>query len=235
MGSDDLFRKEKSRKKQKKQRNKRKLKDSILIICEGEKTEPLYFKGFPVAGVKVEVQGTGRNTLSLIEEAEKRWRNLAETNQEYYENLWCVMDRDSFPDDNYDNAFAKIEALEKKFRKKKYRKHMAHNFTAQIAYSNEAFELWYILHFSYLTTGIHRSQYEKMLSKHLGHPYKKNSPEMYRVLRNLEKNTDTNQGIKFAINNAQKLREGIPDHEIHKKNPSTTVDLLVQELFKHCQ
>lgn len=36
--------------------------DLILIICEGEKTEPLYFKKFPVSTKQVHrvVRGTGQ-------------------------------------------------------------------------------------------------------------------------------------------------------------------------------
>jgi hypothetical protein len=41
----------------------------ILIVCEGEKTEPNYFKGFqtnPEVYDSIDIHGTGYNTVSLI-------------------------------------------------------------------------------------------------------------------------------------------------------------------------
>ena len=45
MGTDDLFKKAKISKEKREIRQKN-LPDRILILCEGEKTEPLYFHGF---------------------------------------------------------------------------------------------------------------------------------------------------------------------------------------------
>lgn len=42
MGSDDLFKK---RRKERKAGNRKPKADSVLIITEGKRTEPLYFKG----------------------------------------------------------------------------------------------------------------------------------------------------------------------------------------------
>ena len=47
-----------------------------LIVCEGEKTEPNYFESIrlklPKEMIpKVVVRGTGRNTLSLVDEVEE--------------------------------------------------------------------------------------------------------------------------------------------------------------------
>ena len=46
--------------------------DLILIVTEGEKTEPLYFESFRLHTTKVvKVIGTGTNTLSLIKANQK--------------------------------------------------------------------------------------------------------------------------------------------------------------------
>lgn len=49
-----------------------------LIVCEGEKTEPNYFESLKESlprGVleltNIDIDGTGKNTLSIIEEAKK--------------------------------------------------------------------------------------------------------------------------------------------------------------------
>ena len=51
--------------------NIRKLR-RFLIVCEGEKTEPNYFKKFPENPEvydKIDIHGIGYNTISLIKEA----------------------------------------------------------------------------------------------------------------------------------------------------------------------
>ena len=47
----------------------RELRERFLIVCEGEKTEPNYFKSFPVKMdlVDISVFGEGANTNSLVE------------------------------------------------------------------------------------------------------------------------------------------------------------------------
>ncbi len=46
----------------------RKTRDSFLIVCEGEKTEPNYFRKFH-GPIDVKVEGTGCNTISLVKKA----------------------------------------------------------------------------------------------------------------------------------------------------------------------
>jgi len=44
----------------------------ILIVCEGEKTEPNYFKAFPANPVVydgVDIKGIGNNTVFVVNEA----------------------------------------------------------------------------------------------------------------------------------------------------------------------
>jgi RloB-like protein len=52
----------------------------------------------------------------------------------------------------------------------------------QVAYSNECFEIWYILHFEYLNTGLPRDDYGQKLSRHLEQDYKKNDLEMHKKI-----------------------------------------------------
>ena len=43
----------------------------FLIVCEGEKTEPNYFRSFPVNKnlIRLDIKGEGKNTKSLVEKA----------------------------------------------------------------------------------------------------------------------------------------------------------------------
>ncbi len=191
--------------------------DLILIICEGEKTEPLYFKKFPITAKQVQrvVIGTGRNTLSLVRLVEQEIEKAKEKYQNEWDIklknkniiVWCVFDKDSFKDDNFDNVIDKAKA-------KGY----------NVAYSNEAFELWYLLHFHYYNTGMSREQYGEKLSKVLGFTYEKNSNEMYDTLKPLQDE---------AIANAKRLLATYKPHIPNKDNPSTTVFELVEYLNRY--
>jgi hypothetical protein len=180
----------------------RRPRESLLIVCEGAQTERRYFEAFPVpADVYVWVVGTGMNTESLVEYA----RQLR--GQATYDQVWCVFDHDSFTEQQFNDAIG--AALRAGMR---------------VAYSCEAFELWYLLHFAYHDAQLSRSQYEAKLSECLGRPYRKNDPEMYRLLLPRQSG---------AIRNAALLldRHAVPPTEvINPPNPCTTVHLLVQEL-----
>lgn len=181
--------------------NRRAERPTILIVCEGEKTEPLYFREFRVTSAKIEVVGTGYNTLTLVDKA----RALAD--QDEFEQVWCVFDKDSFPANDFQAA---IDRARK------------HGFRA--AYTNEAFELWFLLHYDYHTSALSRSQYADKLADRLGRKYEKNDPTLFRIL--LTRQDD-------AIRNAETLLTTYNPHAPHANNPCTTVHLLVQELRKH--
>ncbi len=228
MGSDNLFWLKKRKKLTRKSKLIREYKNSILIICEGEKTEPNYLKSFPVSGVQVEVIGKGKNTLSLVKDAIYEWKKNAKEGK-FYEKLWCVFDRDDFPQQDYNQAFETIIDEERNLNKK-FKKKAGREISIRIAYSNEAFELWYLLHFDYHTTGYNRIQYKSMLSKRLLRKYKKNDPGIYYDLEKLFHSSDGHKGQKFAIKNARKIRDLMNNDFPHNHNPSTSVDLLVEEL-----
>jgi len=117
--------------------NSLKLQEKILIVCEGEKTEPNYFMSInrflPPGVVEIDIYGEGENTLSLVDTAishKKRVNRKAKSCPltRPYDQCWVVFDRDSFKADAFDNAIYKAEAND-----------------FNVAYSNEAFELWYLL------------------------------------------------------------------------------------------
>lgn len=199
MGSDDLYKKAKAGKEKREQGIRGKVKDTILIICEGVKTEPNYFESFRLSNVKI--NGCGKDPSQLVQ--------IAKENFDTYDQLWCVFDRDNVPAEKFNIPFQLSEKLKKKIK---------------IAYSNEAFELWYLLHFHYYNTGMSRDDYQERLSNLLGYKYQKNSKTMYHEL------LDNQQ---TAIDNAKKLLASYPDSNPEQDNPSTTVHLLVEELNKY--
>ncbi len=183
-----------------------KVKPSILIVCEGAKTEPLYFEAFRISSLRVQVIGTGRNTESLVDEAIKLYKS-AKSDGIIYEQVWCVFDKDDFPNQNFNNAI--LTATQNGFN---------------VAYSNEAFELWYLLHFQFMDSAISRKGYIQKLSPILGFKYEKNNRGMYDILESRQSE---------AIKNAERLQQGYNNLSPAQENPSTTVYQLVLELNKH--
>lgn len=184
----------------------------FLIICEGAETEPNYFRSFPVDKkvISLDIKGEGKTHKSLVQEAIK----LKEDTEEYdpeTDQIWCVFDRDKDGKKPTDKQSFKA-AIQ-----------MAENNNIKIAYSNDAFELWYLLHFHYYDTAISRKDYQDMLRKLLGHEYQKNSQTIYDELK--DKQID-------AIKNAKRLLKQYEPPNPEGDNPSTTVYLLVETLNK---
>jgi hypothetical protein len=173
-------------------------REKLLIVCEGEKTERLYFEGFPIPASLVKVHGAGMNTISVVEEAIR----LRDEDPERAEMVWCVFDRDSFPAERFNEALA-----------------LAKRNDINVAYSNEAFELWYLLHYNYHDSKTSRDLYRGMLTDRLGRKYEKNDSTMYDELIDKQ---------EAAIRNARRLlKSHEKNHNPEKDNPCTTVHILV--------
>ena len=184
----------------------RELRPRFLILCEGEQTEPNYFKSFRV-NADVKVIGTGRSTTGLVEYA-KKIHNKAKRNKQAYTAVWVVFDRDDFSPESFNGAIEQAE-------------HAGFG----VAYSNEAFELWYVLHFDYMDNAISRQQYQDILSKRLVEPYRKNDLTLYARLLNRQ---------PAAIRNAERLLASYQPHpDPANDNPCTAVYHLVRELNRH--
>jgi hypothetical protein len=121
----------------------------VLIVTEGSKTEPKYFRSFRTrdSNIDIHVVGSGeygggtdyeslvRKTIAYMEK-----NGLSAKNGD---KLWVVADGDV----NYDNAdpvTAKNRALEKA-------KRLAERYAITVALSNPCFEFWYLLHFQFTT------------------------------------------------------------------------------------
>jgi len=146
----------------------------------------------------VKVDPSGFNTVSLVKRAIKLSREVE------YDQVWCVFDRDSFPAQHFNLALR-----------------LAEQHAIRVAYSNEAFELWYLLHFHYYDAAMSRADYGNMLNNLLGMQYRKNRDDMYDLLRSRQVD---------AMRNAKRLLEQYNPSNPALDNPSTTVHLLVEEL-----
>lgn len=192
----------------------------VLIVCEGQ-TETKYFESFDVLSIKVVCEDSkGRTKLQLVEFCEKTEKNYNNKGF-FFDEVWCVFDMDvkrkeaEFAD--FDNA---IES--------------AINKGYNVAYSNDAFELWFYLHFNYTDQQNLRGFYYQQLTDYFGYSYVRYGKKLEYCEKNyslLMAHAQANQ--ETAIRNAKKLHLSQEHLPYSQQNPVTTVYKLVTELNKY--
>jgi hypothetical protein len=193
-------------------------KPTILIVCEGENTEPSYFKQFRLSSATIKPVGEGYNTVSLVNRA------IQIASKGKFEQVWCVFDKDDFSDIDFNNSIALAEA---------------NNFG--VAYSNQAFEYWIILHFDdHQGGGMHRDDYNYKINKLLK-PYnliydgtnsKIITKEIFELLDGIDEKT-LKERKKLAIDRAERNYNQLNHTNPAKEESSSTVFRLVYELLKY--
>ena len=163
----------------KRKQSTREPKTVIHIYTEGEKTEPNYFNAIKnelrVNEIDIKVIGLGDHTDSLVKRVIEMKNGISKTDEE--SEWWVVFDKD-------DHSGFK-QAIE-----------MAESNDIKVAYSNECFELWFILHFEYLQSAITREDYNRKLTELLEQKYDKTNSDIYRLIKDKE---------STATENAKKL------------------------------
>ena len=221
--------KRENRKKKRKTEQFLAIKHKYYIFCEGEKTEPLYFDGFKDAimlnpmymnSVHVKTIGVAKETVRILEEAVK----YVEYNKIKNAEIWCVYDKDSFPDADFNEVSLRANSLN---RSEKTRRN---GISYRVAWSNQCIEYWFLIHFDKYDSNNDRKSYIEYLTK----KYKSLGKEKYEKNDKDTFNTLTFHGKpKLAIKRAeQRLTEcsGKTDAE---SAPATKVHLLVKELAKY--
>jgi RloB-like protein len=214
-------------------------KKSFLIISEGKNTEKSYFEQFKLPNAEIKAIGVGDNTFSLVEKAlrirdeenEKRIRD----NKEPFDFSWCVFDADPKPD-NPQQLTNFINAI-----------HLAEQNNMKVAYSNQAFEYWLILHFEDHQGGaMPRTDYHNKVNgylKPLGCKYDGKYSKMidtnfFESMLSIIKTTK--EGVKItrqdeAISRAKRILKFHTDNGTspERAESSTTVFELVEEMKKY--
>jgi len=191
---------------------------NYLIVTEGTETEVNYFNNIKriletnfnnsvmVEKVTMNIQGTARSTTVLVKEAIKK-RSLKS-----YSDVWVVFDRDENSDFDEAISLALREGL-------------------HVAWSNECFELWLLLHFQNLESAIGRNDYSSKLTSHFkkqkinNGEYKKNIKDIFDI---------TSPFVNIAITRSNDLLKEYNNRNImspDKMNPATKVQDLVVELI----
>ena len=114
-------------------RPKREPYDRVLIVCEGAKTEPNYFselaRHHKLSTANIEIVGAGADPLAIVKEAiesQKRERR----NEEKYDKVYCVFDRDEHARFQQASLLAQRNKL-------------------QLGRSWPCFEFWLLLHYRF--------------------------------------------------------------------------------------
>lgn len=224
MGSDDIFKKRRQARKQRQYEYRTPKANSFLIITEGKRTEPLYFKGIQqlirqkiggnievVEAPLIDIHGKGCATGKLIEVTDQ----IVKQAKIIYQNVWVVFDKDDFED--FDQAIA--EGTDKGYK---------------VAWSNQSFEYWLYLHFCYNDSALHREKWTEKLDEifkryNLGEgKYQKNYEDIYQMVNIYD-------GVNTAIKNATRRMANFDKSRTKPSqyDPGTTVYKLVKELKRY--
>lgn len=193
-------------------------KQLILIVCEGKNTETTYFNQFRLSSATIEPVGEGYNTTSLVSRA------ITLANKKKYDQVWCVFDKDDFKHDDFNNAIILAEANH-----------------CGVAYSNQSFEYWLILHFDdHQGGGMHRNNYNNKINKLLkpfgvtydGKSSKTVTEDFFELLDGKDKKTNKKR-IELAMTRAKRNFDLLDHKNPAKEESSTTVFRLAEELLKY--
>jgi len=201
-------------------------REYILIASEDGKSSIFYFAALDLGSFGnmpkfgIVPKGTGRNTQSLVRYVQKHRKQwLEEVQQEVaiedFNQVWLVFDLDSFPEHKFDNAIRSAESS-----------------GFQVAWSNECFELWYLLHFKNQTTAITRKEIYKELTRllKLSDNYEDYKGDKGKALH---EQMAKDSRIITAIKRARRLHDEVKADKVasHAANPCTLVYKLIETLF----
>lgn len=184
-------------------RGQRPTKNKMLIICEGDKTEPMYFENYRTPQNNLDVipiPSSRKDVGSIVGFAKKKMQDL---DIKGGDSIWCVYDCDENTDDRISTAYRNAGK------------------SINTCLSNPSFELWFLLHFSYIDSSLQNDGLIGLLKRHISN-YSKNN-DCYEILGPL---TDT------AIKNSKKLEQLHIDNGTElsstKSNPSTQVYKIIE-------
>jgi len=200
----------------------------ILIVTQDGESSRLYFKGWKSrlhgASTIIKVISLPKNPVQLVADL-KTIRNQIENHISKENNakfcfgeVWVAFDKDSFAD--FDSAVYALRRLSEQG----YRE----------AWSNECFELWYLLHFMKIDGGNAISRED--LFKWCDDAFNKDGYKKGDISLHSNMSQKTFDEIGTAICRAKKLEEEVmarcgPNAQPSLLNPMTKVYLLIEKLM----
>ena len=196
----------------------------MLIVCEDQNTEPYYFrqfkKFFPKETLYLKEVGTGKKPKGIVEQTIIEREKLSAEARKTVDEVWVVFDKDD--EGNNATTLASFNAAWTLAEKEKIK----------IAFSNEVFELWLLLHFIDIdsATPIPRADIYssledtiKSISSQKDFVYEHGKTNVIDLIIKIGSE-------KKAIERAEKLLSEQKGKQPINANPSTTVHILVKRL-----
>ena len=201
----------------------RQRRKAILIVCEGEASEPQYFRALIKDRklgtlVDIEIVGGAKQHITLVNRAielrdeRRRIARKAERAGQLakppFDEIWCVFDTEVEARSTFNEAIALAKE---------------HGF--KLAISNPAFEYWLLLHFEHTTRSFHTSrEVRDTLRKHLPDYAKHIDDRLFR--------TTFRAKIPVAVERATTILSTTQSDEDEFPHPSTGVCRLVAVLLE---
>ncbi|MDD2609873.1 MAG: RloB family protein [Giesbergeria sp.] len=189
----------------------------ILLVCEGEKTEPIYFRDMVRAlnlGKQVMIgKNDGSSPDKVVARAEELYAQ-AQREGDAFDEVYCVFDRDAH--ERFKEAVARLHELRAKGQ------------PLNGIVSVPCFEFWLLLHFGY-TEKPYASRGNKSVGNAVVSDLKKNpgfakyDKGMVGVFELLAPH------LEQSLKHAQRLMSNPASNDEHP-NPSTQVHILVNRL-----
>lgn len=202
----------------------RKYPHLFLIVCEDGNTEPYYFSTFknhiPKETIYLRAVGTGKSSKGVVEQAIVERDKLAQEANKNVDEVWVVFDKD-----DAEKVPANTHRFTEAFK-------IAQEEKMKVAYSNEVFELWLLLHFSDVSSAITvpradiYSRLETVIKSFATYDlfvYRHGKTDIIDALIELGSEAE-------AIERAEKLFSEQKGKIPIDANPSTTVHILVKRL-----
>lgn len=184
------------------------LKETISVFCEGY-TEKIYFdilkRKYRAANIKIKAEVTKGQSSSLVNNAIRSLEKTSKKNKP--DRVIVVFDKDDNQNDDIQKAFKMARE---------------HNFG--IAFSNECFDLWILLHFTEISGFLSRDSLNQELEKNFSvEKYSKIKNDETKLSQHLEHN------IVKACKNSQNVENDLSKFSV---NPFTNVGLIVEDIFE---
>lgn len=197
----------------------------ILIVCEDQVTERVYFEGFknqiPKETIFLTTVGTGLDPLGVVECAKEKRIELSRLCKKEVDCVWVVFDKD-----DADKEAGKTVRFNKALDEI-----ADHGFN--LAYSNEVFELWLLLHLKDIDPAVPlpRADIYQMLNNHISSQPNHGDFIYEHGNSNVLEKIAILGDESAAIDRAEKLvRYHQRKHHLDC-NPKTLVHLLVKDLY----
>lgn len=196
-----------------KRRTARRKRRRYLIVSEDSKSSLDYLTSFPIDPKLVDIvpEGGAGNTVDVVKRGIEMQEEAIKKGQPFV-HVYCVFDKDDWTMDRYQQAFTSA-------RKR-------NDITA--IWANECFELWYLLHFAYHNSGIHRDEIYKKLKtpSRLAKAYDKGDGSIYDCLLDRK---------DVALRNSDRLLKVAQDECPRSPwavNPSTNAQKIIRKMIQ---